>query len=142
MNVEQLVSLRRYVGVKIAGLMAGAIASMVGISTVAIAPILPVAAQQAPVQRAPSIDDLLEQGEDLVGRRDWEGALVVYQQAAQLESDNARIFAIIGYVQVQQGNFPAAAAAYQQATALDNKNAEFFYALGNSLANYDRKYVA
>ncbi|NJO19886.1 MAG: tetratricopeptide repeat protein [Spirulinaceae cyanobacterium RM2_2_10] len=67
--------------------------------------------------RSQQLNTLLEQGRELADAGDYGRALTVYQQAAQLASDNARIFSGIGYLQARQRNFTAAVAAYQRAIA-------------------------
>ncbi len=97
-------------------------------------------ADRAPIQLSQArsssqqLNDLLEQGRELADAGDYNRALAVYQQAAQLESDNARIFSGIGYLQARQRNYAAAAVAYQRAIALENDNSDFYFALGYSLA--------
>ena len=68
---------------------------------------------------------LLKEGRKLVDSGNFTGALALYQQAASLDSKNAKIFSGIGYLQARQGEFQAAADAYRQAVALDPKMLTF-----------------
>lgn len=96
-------------------------------------------AQTAAQQLSPADEDrlnnLLEQGRDLVQAGKVADALAVYQQAVQLAPDNARIYSAIGFLEARQSNFEAAVNAYQQAINLDANNPDFHYALGFSKAN-------
>lgn len=78
--------------------------------------------------------ELLKQGRELVDAKKYQEATQVYKQAAQLDSDNPKIFSGIAYLEASQGNYQQAAAAYQRAIDLAPNNAEFYYALGHSLA--------
>jgi len=89
--------------------------------------------------------ELLKQGRELVDAKKYQKATQVYKQAAQLDSDNPKIFSGIAYLEASQGNYQQAAAAYQRAIDLAPNNAEFYYALGHSLAkieDYDRATTA
>lgn len=86
-------------------------------------------------QMSQHVNRLLEEGRHLVTVGDDSGAIYLYQQAANLEPKNPRIFSGIGYLQARQGNFSAAASAYLKAVALAPKNADFQYALGYTLGN-------
>jgi Flp pilus assembly protein TadD len=77
---------------------------------------------------------ILTKGRRLVSYGDYSGALTLYQQAAQLNQNDALIHSAIGFLQIQQSNFAAAAIAYQRAIALAPMNDRFHYALGFSLA--------
>ncbi len=81
------------------------------------------------------LEDLLSRGQELVNQGDFGEALTVYERAAQLDRENARIYSGIGYLQTKQGNYAAAVDAYETAISLDGDNAAFYYALGYSLAN-------
>lgn len=80
---------------------------------------------------------LLERGRELVDTKNYQAATQVYEQAAQLDSDNPKIFSGIGYLEANQGNYQEAASAYQRAVNLAPDNAEFYYALGHSLAKIE-----
>jgi len=81
------------------------------------------------------MNQILSQGRTLVSHGDFSGALALYQQAAELNQNNAMIYSAIGFLQIQQNNFSAAAIAYQRATTLAPDNHRFHYALGFSLAH-------
>jgi tetratricopeptide (TPR) repeat protein len=81
------------------------------------------------------LNDLIRQGRELVDAGKIPEAIAIYQQAATLAPDNARVFSAIGFLQAQQRDYQAAVAAYEQAIKLDTGNADFYYALGYSKAN-------
>ena len=81
--------------------------------------------------------ELLKRGRELVDANKYQAATDVYQQAAQLDPDNPKIFSGIGYLEASQGNYQDAASAYQRAINLDPDNAEFHYALAHSLAKIE-----
>lgn len=78
----------------------------------------------------PEIKQLLEEGRRLVDAGDYNGAIAVYQQAANLDPKNAKIHSGIGYLYAQQGNFQPALAAYRRALAINPENGDFYYAVG------------
>jgi tetratricopeptide (TPR) repeat protein len=81
------------------------------------------------------LDELLRQGQARVAANDPAGAIAAYQQAAQIDPQNARIFSGIGYLQIQQGNYTEAVTAYRRAVALERGNLAFRYGLAHSLYN-------
>lgn len=81
------------------------------------------------------MSQILTKGRQLVSYGDYSGALSLYQQAAELNQNNALIHSAIGFLQIQQNNFSDAAIAYQRAIALAPTNDRFHYALGFSLAH-------
>ncbi len=83
----------------------------------------------------PQLKRLFEEGQRLVAARDYNGAIAIYQQAAQIEPRNARIHSGIGYLHAQQGNFQPALASYRQAIAIDANNSDYHYAMGYIKAN-------
>jgi tetratricopeptide (TPR) repeat protein len=98
-----------------------------------LTPIIPSAVQAQTLVaqgRSAELKQMLEDGRRLVNSGDLGGALSVYQQAATLESRNAKIHSAIGYIYAQQGNFPAALTAYRKAIAIDGNNSDFYYAVG------------
>ncbi|MBE9249288.1 tetratricopeptide repeat protein [Dolichospermum sp. LEGE 00240] len=78
----------------------------------------------------PELKNLIDQGKRLVDAQDYHGAIAVYQQAAKLDPKNDRIFAGIGYLYTQQGNFTSALDAYRRAIAINPNNSDFYYAVG------------
>ncbi|HYW18541.1 MAG TPA: tetratricopeptide repeat protein [Nodularia sp. (in: cyanobacteria)] len=78
----------------------------------------------------PQLKRLFEEGERLVAANDYNGAIAIYQQAAQIEPKNAKIHSGIGYLYAQQGNFQPALASYRRAIAIDTNNSDFHYAVG------------
>jgi len=84
--------------------------------------------------RKDHLRELLERGRKLAEAKEYQEATQVYQQAARLDGDNARIFSGLGYLEARQGNYKAAAWAYRRAINLNPNNAEFYYALGHTLA--------
>jgi tetratricopeptide (TPR) repeat protein len=88
-------------------------------------------AQQA---QQPDINQLLEDAEDQINQGQYGQALALYQQAAQLETDNALIYAAMAYAQLQLNNIPAAVEGFRHAANLDPRNADLTYGLGRSLA--------
>jgi tetratricopeptide (TPR) repeat protein len=101
---------------------------------------LPVNAHSAnetlePWQADLELNQLLNQGKELLDRGKLAEALSAYQHAASLERENPRVFSAIGYLQAVQANFPAAADAFQKAIALESDNAYFYYGLAYSLAS-------
>jgi tetratricopeptide (TPR) repeat protein len=84
------------------------------------------------------LDELLRQGQSRVAANDPAGAIAIYQQAAQIDPQNARIFSGIGYLQIQQGNYTEAITAYRRAVALDRGNLAFRYGLAHSLYHSDQ----
>ncbi|HBE34921.1 MAG TPA: hypothetical protein DD990_27380, partial [Cyanobacteria bacterium UBA11368] len=52
-----------------------------------------------PQQPTSELDRLLQQGRQLTEAGNFAPALAVYQQAANLERNNARIFSAIGFIQ-------------------------------------------
>lgn len=89
----------------------------------------------SPQDHRQQINDLLGLGLSYIEVGDYESAIAVYQQAATLDNENAKIFSGIGYLYTLQGNFLEASQAYQKALAVDPMNPDFFYALGYSLAS-------
>jgi tetratricopeptide (TPR) repeat protein len=81
------------------------------------------------------LDELLRQGQARVAANDPAGAIAAYQQAAQIDPQNARIFSGMGYLYIQQGNYTEAVTAYRRALALDRGNLAFRYGLAHSLYN-------
>ncbi|NJL49081.1 MAG: tetratricopeptide repeat protein [Leptolyngbyaceae cyanobacterium SM2_5_2] len=57
------------------------------------------------------LDDLLRQGQERVAAKDYAEAIAIYQQAAQIDPQNARILSGIGYLHIQQGDYAEAVAA-------------------------------
>lgn len=90
--------------------------------------------QVAQQSRRDQLRALLERGRKLAEAKQYEAATAVYQQAARLDENNAKIFSGIGYLEAQQGNYQAAVWAYRRAVELAPDNAEFYYALGHTLA--------
>ncbi|MFH7243166.1 MAG: tetratricopeptide repeat protein [Spirulina sp.] len=84
------------------------------------------------------LDELLRQGQARVAANDPAGAIAAYQQAAQIDPQNARIFSGIGYLHIQQGNYTEAVTAYRRAVALDRGNLAFRYGLAHSLFHSDQ----
>ncbi len=80
--------------------------------------------------RNPQLKQLLEEGRRLVDTGDYNGAIAIYQQAANIDPRNAKIHSGIGYLYAQQGNFQLALAAYRRAIAIDSNNSDFYYAVG------------
>nr|WP_199331994.1 tetratricopeptide repeat protein [Anabaena lutea] len=80
--------------------------------------------------RNPQLKELLEEGRRLVDTGDYNGAIALYQQAANIDPRNAKIHSGIGYLYAQQGNFQLALAAYRRAIAIDSNNSDFYYAVG------------
>lgn len=78
----------------------------------------------------PQVKRMFEEGQRLVAARDYNGAIAIYKQAANIEPKNARIHSGIGYLYAQQGNFQPALAAYRRAIAIDGNNSDFHYAVG------------
>ncbi|TVP65224.1 MAG: tetratricopeptide repeat protein [Nodularia sp. (in: Bacteria)] len=78
---------------------------------------------------------LFEEGERLVAAKDYNGAIAIYQEAARIEPNNAKIHSGIGYLQAQQGNFQPALASYRRAIAIDANNSDYHYAMGYIKAN-------
>ena len=76
------------------------------------------------------LKNLIDQGKRLVDSQDYNGAIAVYQQAAQLDRKNDRIHATIGYLYTQQGNLSSALDAYRRAIAINPNNSDFYYAVG------------
>jgi Flp pilus assembly protein TadD len=87
------------------------------------------------VSKNSQVNELLRQGRQLVKNGDYADAIAVYERAAALDGNNAKIFSGIGFLQTRQGDYNAAAQAYQKALSLDPGNPDFFHALGYSLAN-------
>lgn len=79
------------------------------------------------------LDELLRQGQARVAAGDAAGAIAAYQQAAQIDPQNARIFSGMGYLYIQQGNYTEAVTAYRRALTLDRGNLAFRYGLAHSL---------
>jgi Flp pilus assembly protein TadD len=78
----------------------------------------------------PRLKELLEEGRRQVDAGDYSGAIATYQQAASIDTRNAKIHSGIGYLYAQQGNFQLALAAYRRAIAIDPNNSDFYYAVG------------
>lgn len=78
----------------------------------------------------PELKQLIEEGRRLVDTGDYNGAIAVYQQAANLAPKNAKIHSGIGYLYAQQGNFQAALTSYRRAIAINPNNSDFYYAVG------------
>jgi tetratricopeptide (TPR) repeat protein len=87
------------------------------------------------VSKDSQVNELLRQARQLVKNGNYGEAIAVYERAAALDGNNARIFSGIGFLQTRQGDYNAAAQAYQKALSLDPSNPDFFHALGYSLAN-------
>ncbi|BAZ08164.1 tetratricopeptide repeat protein [Calothrix sp. NIES-3974] len=73
---------------------------------------------------------LLEQGRQLVDRGDYESAMRIYQNAAQMRPRNGSVHSGIGILYVKQNNYSAALSAFQRAIALEPNNADYHHALG------------
>lgn len=119
-------------------LMMALLGSLMGgvVSTInAPSAIAQTVSQSNPTASEEELEDLLARGQELVTEGNYDEALTVYERAAQLDNENARIYSGIGYLQTKQGNYAAAVDAYETAIQLDNDNAAFYYALGYSLAN-------
>jgi tetratricopeptide (TPR) repeat protein len=101
----------------------------VTIPTIAQAEVLTVQAKNSELKQ------LLEEGRRLVDAGDYNGAIAVYQQAANINPKNAKIHSGIGYLQAQQGNYQAALTAYRRAIAIAPQNGDFYYAVGYIKAN-------
>ncbi|CEJ45650.1 tetratricopeptide repeat protein [Umezakia ovalisporum] len=78
----------------------------------------------------PQLKRLFEEGEKLVKANDYDGAIAIYQEAAEIDPRNARIHSGIGYLYAQQGNFPLALESYGRAIAINPNNSDFHYAMG------------
>jgi len=87
------------------------------------------------VSKDSQVNELLRQARQLVKNGNYGEAIAIYEQAAALDGNNAKIFSGIGFLQTRQGDYNAAAQAYQKALSLDPSNPDFFHALGYSLAN-------
>lgn len=98
--------------------------SSVSIPSMAQAQILMAQTNNSQVRR------LFEEGQKLVRDQDYNGAIAVYQQAAQIEPRNARIHSGIGYLYAKQGKFQQALASYRRAIAIESNNSDFHYAIG------------
>jgi tetratricopeptide (TPR) repeat protein len=59
-------------------------------------------------------------------------AIATYQQAANLDRQNPKIFSGIGYLEARQGHFQEAAKAYQQAIAVVEKARDLYRKKGES----------
>jgi tetratricopeptide (TPR) repeat protein len=84
------------------------------------------------------VDDLLISAQDKIDARDYPAAISFYEQAAQIDQSNPRLYSGIGYLQSQTGNYAAAVTAYQRAIALDPDNISFRYGLAYSLYELER----
>ena len=80
--------------------------------------------------------ELLLQGQKYVDRGDFSRAIAVYQQAATLDQNNAKIFGGMGYLYVHQGRYDEAIQAYQKALSLDPNSPEFYDGLAVSYASF------
>ncbi|ALB39938.1 MAG: tetratricopeptide repeat protein [Nostocales cyanobacterium LacPavin_0920_SED1_MAG_38_18] len=78
----------------------------------------------------PELKNLIDEGKRLVDSKDYNGAIAIYQKAAKLDPKNERIYAGIGYLYTQQGNFTSALDAYRRAIAINPNNSDFYYAVG------------
>ncbi|MEA5581425.1 tetratricopeptide repeat protein [Nodularia harveyana UHCC-0300] len=78
----------------------------------------------------PQVKRMFEEGKKLVALKDYNGAIAIYQQAANIEPRNAKIHSGIGYLYAQLGNFQPALASYRRAIAIDGNNSDFHYAVG------------
>lgn len=86
------------------------------------------------------LNNLLLEGKRLVAEQNYDKALDVYEQAANLDQNNAQIFSGIGYVHALKEEYELAADAYEQAISLSPNNSKLYYALGYSLGkseNYE-----
>ena len=81
------------------------------------------------------LKNLIEDGKRLVDNKDYNGAIAVYQQAAKLDPKNAGIYAGIGYLYTQQGNFTLGLDAYRRAIAINPNSSYFYYAVGYIKSN-------
>ena len=68
------------------------------------------------------LSNLIGEAQKKIDSSDYGGAIALYQQALQVDRDNARIYSGIAYLQGRQGNFTAAAEYYRQ--ALDRRSAQ------------------
>jgi len=80
--------------------------------------------------RSIELKQLLEQGRGLVDAGDYDGAIRLYQRAANIDPRNAKIESGIGYLYAKQGKFSSALAAYRRAIKLNPNNSDFYYAVG------------
>ncbi|MEL6250080.1 MAG: tetratricopeptide repeat protein, partial [Cyanobacteria bacterium J06627_15] len=78
-------------------------------------------------------NELLRQAQERVDDRDYRGAIGYYQQALQIDRDNARLYSGIGYLQLQQGDYQLAVENYRQAIEREPRNLPFRYGLAFSL---------
>ena len=88
-----------------------------------------VLSQQQPNQQ---LNELLRQGRELVKAGNYAQAIATYQQAANLDRQNPKIFSGIGYLEARQGHFQEAAKAYQQAIAVVEKARDLYRKKGES----------
>ncbi len=96
-------------------------------------PSLPV--YQTPPQQQKQLTELLRQGKEAVDRGNLNQAIAIYEQATNLDTDNAELYGGMGYLHVRQEQYPQAIAAFQQALALDPNNPEYYDGLGYSYAH-------
>ena len=95
-------------------------------------PVRPIRAQPSQQER---VETLLLWGRELVDDGKLTEAISVYEQAAQLDRGNPRIFSGIGYLHARLGKYAAAANAYSQSIRLAPRDATLHHALGFSHAN-------
>jgi tetratricopeptide (TPR) repeat protein len=78
---------------------------------------------------SPEVVSLLQEGRRLVNAGDYEGAIAIYQRAANIEPKNHTIPAGIGFLQAQKGDFRSALISYRRAIALNPNSSDYFYAV-------------
>lgn len=74
--------------------------------------------QQRPNQQ---LDALFNKARRFVETGNYAGAIITYQQAAELDPKNPKIYSGIGYLRARQGYFEEAAKAYKQAVELEDR---------------------
>ena len=81
------------------------------------------------------LNNLLLKGKRYVQEKKYDQALKTYEQAANLDRENPRIFSGIGYVHILREDYTAAASiksAFEKAIDLTPDNPKLYYALGYS----------
>ncbi|NEO25898.1 MAG: tetratricopeptide repeat protein [Kamptonema sp. SIO4C4] len=111
------------------------LALLLGMGTTSLTGLVPSpVVAQTTSRNNEQLNDLLRRGRDLADSGNYQQAIATYQQAANLDRRNPKIYSGIGYLYAVQGRFQEAAQAYRNALFLDRNNSAFYYAYAHCLA--------
>ena len=89
--------------------------------------------QVAQANQNEDLNKLLREARDKVAGEQYAEAIALYNQAAQIQPDNARIFSGLAYCYTQLDRFAEAVTAFRQALSLDRNRTDAYLSLGGAL---------